>query len=159
MTIEKEQLQHLFDVSLKHIRKQGKPSFKGLTGACMYRKEEENGEVLGCAAAPFIRYHVHDDNARPVFESKPWFGLVDFCRKNEMLGALEPLAVEHYAFVGELQRAHDNPSLSMYTNNTIEGRMGEGIDIKEFMSRYEDNMKDIAERYELEYESRELSAF
>jgi hypothetical protein len=44
--------QEIFDISLAHMRSQGKPAFDGTR--CQYRYRNPQGEMLMCAAGPFV---------------------------------------------------------------------------------------------------------
>lgn len=92
---KKQELQDLFNRSVKHIRKQGKPSVTRLGTSCLYRAPDGRG----CAAAPFIT--AYDRR----MEGTLFAGLTRTFPKN-----LDPAAVKYAGFVRELQGCHDRPS-------------------------------------------------
>lgn len=97
---KKQKLQDLFNRSVKHIRKQGKPSVNlrfGAAATCTYRAPDG----CGCAAAPFITDYV------PSMEGTLFCGLAII---KQYADKLDPVAVKHCGFVRELQMCHDRPS-------------------------------------------------
>lgn len=122
---EQEELQYLFDTSLNHIRKQGKPSIFG--GPCEYR----GPDGLQCAAGPFILEY-HEDMEGTTFSE-----LIDV--EGYDADRFNAIAVKHREFVDTLQFAHDNP--------TKYYRDGYGL----FMEKYEDSMYSIAKMHKLQY--------
>jgi hypothetical protein len=90
-----EELQDLFDKSVRHILKQKRKAFEG--GSCRYRTTEG----LGCAAAPFIKDY------SPDMEGTNWKGLVHYYDNSP----LDPLAVKHVEFVRQLQSLHDRAAI------------------------------------------------
>ena len=123
---DQKAMQKLFDTSLKHIRKQGVPSYNKRTHACRYRAGK-----LSCGAAPFI-VNYHKD-----MEGKDWVTLSSESCK--FVKDLNPLSVEHSFFVSCLQRAHDSAAQALFYNNL------------DFLTTYEDNMSRIAEGHKLTY--------
>lgn len=102
-----EQRQWLFEVSLKFLRKQGKPSATyseggGLT-ECVYQSEDG----CGCAARPFI---VEYD---PYMEGRAWEDVVDLLDEEDdnerpfSRRVVVPQAIAHEEFVKALQNMHD----------------------------------------------------
>lgn len=90
-----QRLQNLLNISVRHVRQQGKPSKNG--GFCAYR----NKDGLQCAAAPFItRYEEKMEG--------DCFGTL----ANDFPSRLLPDAVKEAKFVGYvLQDAHDTAGL------------------------------------------------
>ena len=76
----KEDLQFLFDGSLKWMREQGEPSVDRDTKKCLYWKPNKDigfpGHYsgLGCAAAPFIN---NREKLYAVDLSQSWFTLIE----------------------------------------------------------------------------------
>lgn len=136
------EIQDLFDESLAHIRRQGRPSVGPNTDEnrtsdsyiCRYRGDGD----MGCAAAPFIL------NYRKGMEGNGWCSVVDNYAASE--GSLDPRAVIEQDFVRELQAAHDRSGLDYKPD-------GEPIVTEpgEFMRKYEYSMKGLAAKYELTY--------
>lgn len=89
------ELQQLLNISVAHIRKQGRGSSRPDKDqiTCTYRNEDGSG----CAAGPFI------NNYYPTMES------LHFLQLAERFGTdLDPLAAKHASFVcNVLQQAHD----------------------------------------------------
>ena len=56
--------QEIFDISLNHMRSQGKPAFDGTK--CQYRYRNPQGEILMCAAGPFVEDNVRNDSITSV---------------------------------------------------------------------------------------------
>ena len=115
-------LQKLFDMSLTHIRKQGKPSrSNGNTGACKYKLGK-----LGCATAPFIV------NYKKGMEGKNWRAVLRHFSDHVL-----PESIKHVAFVMRLQYCHDE----MYAEKS-------GVDAETvFMWGYETAMERLASTY------------
>jgi hypothetical protein len=93
MSDNKAVLQSLFNTSLNHIRKQGKPSKN--SGRCVYKAEDG----CACAAAPFIiEYDPKMDEMA--------MGWIRVCEKfpNNVVKD----ASDNIFFVSDLQSCHDN---------------------------------------------------
>lgn len=116
----KEEMQSLFNTSLEHIRKQGKPSRKGKI--CVYKTEDG----LGCAAAPFIKTY------RPEMDSGNGICFSHIC--SQFPDNVVKEAFANMYFVDQLQNCHDR--IDTYSD---------------FMTQYEINMKNLAERFDLFY--------
>ena len=127
-------LQKLFDKSLQHIRKQGKPSYSTEERLCRY-----NQDGLGCGAAPFILKYEKS------MEGKRWIDLVPH---EDYKVLLDPLAVEYSGFVSQLQNAHDGAAVNYLSGEVT---FGTPTYLELFMDKYETEMKDLAQRYGLEY--------
>lgn len=128
---DQEELQYLFDKSLAHIRKQGKPSIDD-DGDCLYFGP--NG--CGCAARPFI-VHPNSDFDYDGFEDADWESLAGHSFLLDMDLGLDPKAVRHSNFVLALQRAHDNVAK----------------DPGSFLHLYERQMARVAADHDLKYEA------
>lgn len=107
----------LFETSLNHVLKQGKPSIMESTGACLYKGPE--GE--GCGAAPFITDYVEE------MEHKPFEMLVE-----QFPNSVDPDVKDEIDFVAALQLAHD------------EAAIPKSKDGKVFLDRYASSMRMIA---------------
>lgn len=129
---DKAVLQKLFDTSLNHIRKQGRPSANN--GTCSYRSLDG----YSCAAAPFIREYSRR------MENKSWAILCD-----KFHHCLDPVALENGDFVQDLQRAHDG-AYNKY--EVFRGGDDPEKYMVHFMSEYERNMRDIASVHGLVYQ-------
>lgn len=114
-------LQSLFNTSLEHIRKQGKPSRSPDNTYCLYKSPDGSS----CAAAPFIT--VYDPRM-----DKDVMGFHRLC--DNFPDNINKEALENRSFVRMLQKCHDSV----------------GID-GDFMLEYEANMKSLAKDFELEY--------
>ena len=88
----KQVLQALFDASVGHILKQGKPSYTLETRACRYR----NADGTSCGAAPFIM--TYDPN----MEYKGWHTLAERWPNH-----ITQESQVHADFVCRLQGCHD----------------------------------------------------
>lgn len=90
---------------------------------CAYKSDDG----CGCAAAPFII------NYKPMMENLRWKNLATQYPKD-----LDPIAVEQTEFVTELQAAHDNHAWAHKD---------------EFIPKYKDEMRRIADYYGLQIPS------
>lgn len=124
--MSKEVRQRLFDISLNHIRKQGKPSVRLTADTQGTYCEYRGSDGCGCAAAPFIlEYKVGMEGSR-------FSGLVAF-----YADSLDETAVANNSFVDRLQTQHDDVA-----------RM---VAPELFMRVYEERMSLLADAYDLEY--------
>ncbi len=115
--------QRLFDISLNHIRAQGRPAF--YYGICRYKVDSvyTPGNSLGCGAAPFI------EDYSPEMEGMSWGQL---CLS--FPGALNPDAIVESGFVGMLQKCHDE-------NAVLDNRSRV---LGTFMANFEMSMANVA---------------
>jgi hypothetical protein len=102
--------QSVFNKSVLHVLKQGKPSGKLLQDAYGPRFQCEYLAADGgqCAAAPFIEKYVPD------MEHKPFRHLVEHWGSN-----ISADAREHSWLVAKLQEAHDNAAQDMVTGRGV----------------------------------------
>lgn len=130
--------QRLFNTSLEHIRRQGKPAIgkqrkpinaDGAELVCLYRSPEG----LSCGAAPFI---IEYDAA---METLSWEKVVA-----AFPSKVEPTAAENARFVAELQAAHDG-SYTLTENSP-----------KDYMYEYEKAMQGVADTFGLSYTKPEV---
>lgn len=116
--------QQCFDISLAHVRKNGKPSVKlssdGSFYGCVY-------SGIGCAAAPFIT-----KSARKTIAGS-WWGVA---AKASEVG--EP-GHSNVDLIQALQGCHDNAEM-------FARRRGGS-----FMAHFEEAMENLADQYKLEY--------
>lgn len=132
--------QELFDISLQHIRKQGKPSVNirhrdlGRPEiSCVYRSEDG----CGCAAAPFIVDYT------PTLENNSISNLAGSRPQH-----VDPRALANIELVTQLQQAHDNTAIDEISATISDV----------FLEDYEHRMKWIAEKYGLTYAPPEQTA-
>jgi hypothetical protein len=135
-TANKEQ-QILFDLSVAHIRKQGKPSAYMTDDQLQDVVCEYHGQGGGqCAAGIFIKKY------ETSMEGKTWHFMVE--NYKDASDRFEPLSVRHAGFVSELQGAHDAAARQFLTDTL-------SVLKKTFLESYEHNIEQVASKFNLEY--------
>lgn len=104
---EFEQLseQQIFDMSVDHITKTGRPSMSD-SGNCTYRG-------IGCAAAPFLT-----PEGRQEAGATPW----------EILMTTGRVPRDHSTLVQQLQKCHDEPALAAVPDESFRRRFADAAD-------------------------------
>jgi len=117
--------QKLFNMALKHICEQGKPSLQN--GSCVYR----NPDGLQCAFGPAIKKNAYD----PILENKCADVLINRFQSHlyKWVTEVEP------DVASSVQLCHDAAA--------IESKKGEG----DFLELFKKKMRQTAEIYELKY--------
>jgi len=119
--------QEIFDTVLAFIRKQGKPS--GDEDQCYY--QHPDNPAIGCAMRPLIDM-IEDPDARE--EALREVSVEVLVEEQDLSGS--PLAYADLGFLAELQSAHD---LAATNDDSL------------FRERFEENMREAAEKYNLHY--------
>jgi len=125
--------QEIFDLVLGFIRKQGKPSADD-KDLCFYRHPDD--PAIGCAMRPLIDMIEDPDAREEALRGRE--GVRSLVEEQDLSGS--PLAYADLDFLEELQNAHD---------------LAATYDDSLFRERFEENMREAAEKYNLHYAEEE----
>jgi hypothetical protein len=131
INLKKASLQRIFEFGLRHIRKQGRPSFAADTRTCMMRGPEGTACVVGSMIDDKMAHQC--DHGRylsgPSTDTHEWVEVLGKGRKAETKAQL----------LREMQGAHDDAACD-YTD-----------DLEGFRAYFETRMREVAENFTLTY--------